>query len=377
MVVYGTRPEAIKLAPLIGELQRSRGFRVRVAVTGQHREMLDQVNEVFDIVPAHDLDIIQPRQSLEQVTCAALTGLTELVRVERPDAVLIQGDTTTAFAGALAGFYEHVPVVHLEAGLRTGHWDTPFPEEMNRRLVTQLTRLHLAPTRGARAHLLREGVDPATVVVTGNTVVDALLWTVGRRLPYTDPYLSVFLERHPRTVLVTAHRRESWGAPMAAIARALATIARTHPDVGIVLPAHLNPTVRETLLPPLRSLPNVLVTDPLPYGEFCHLMSDCSVILTDSGGVQEEAPSLGKPLLVMRESTERPEGVVAGAARLVGTYETAIVDGVQQELRGLDGGPRVSRQNPYGDGAASKRAAAAIGAMLGMGERLPDFEPGE
>lgn len=375
LVVYGTRPEAIKMAPLVVELRLACDIDVVVAVTGQHREMLDQVNRVFAIEPAHDLNILRPRQTLAGMTSAALKGLTTLLQGEQVDAVVVQGDTTTAFSGALAAFYQQVRVVHLEAGLRTGQRDNPFPEEANRRLITQLADLHLAPTPRARQELEREGVDGGSIVVTGNTVIDALLWTVKEQVPYTDPRMSPFLSAHTRIVLITAHRRESWGAPMAAMGAAIARLARGNPDVGFVLPAHLNPVVREVLLPPLAGLDNVLVTEPLHYGEFCRLMAASDLILTDSGGVQEEAPSLGRRVLVMRETTERPEGVAAGLAELVGTDEDAIVKAVATHLADPAGGGSDPSLNPYGDGRSAARAAAAIRAMLGIGARLPDFDP--
>lgn len=376
LVVYGTRPEGIKLAPLVAALDRAPGIAPVVAVTGQHREMLDQVNDLFGIVPTFDLDIITPRQTLTDITTRALTGLSTVLRDGCYDAVLVQGDTTTSLAGALAAFYERVPVVHLEAGLRSGRKLSPYPEEMNRRLTGQLTDLHLAPTDQARDALVAERIAPASIAVTGNTVIDALYWTVRLNVPYGDQRIPRLIRRSTGSVLVTAHRRESWGAPMAGVARAVARLASDHPDVAFVIPAHLNPRVREVLLPPLRDLENVLLAEPLPYGEFCHLMNDCDVLLTDSGGVQEEGPSLGKPVLVLRDCTERVEGVTAGTATLVGTDEERIVTETDRLLRER-AGPRRStwRPSPYGDGRAAERSLAAIRAMLGMGERLADFSP--
>lgn len=374
MAVYGTRPEAIKMAPVVVSLDRSEHLEPVVAVTGQHREMLDQVNGLFAIVPAHDLDVIRPRQELHQVTQRVLDGMTRVLRDDRPDAVVVQGDTTTTMVAALAAFYEQVPVVHLEAGLRTDDRYNPFPEEVNRRLTSQLASLHLAPTPVSRDNLLRDGVPEQDVVVTGNTVIDALLDVVARRLPLENPALQV-LDGGP-AVLVTSHRRESWGEPMARTARAIARLAHDFPGVRFVLPAHLNPRVREVLLPPLRGLANVTVTEPLSYSDFARAMDASSVMLTDSGGVQEEAPSLGKPVLVLRDTTERPEAVTAGTVKLVGTDEDLIVEETSRLLTDASAYDEMSRVvNPYGDGRAAERTRAAIEAFFDLGERLDDFTP--
>ncbi len=374
MAVYGTRPEAIKMAPVVLGLARSEHLEPVVAVTGQHREMLDQVNDLFGIVPAHDLDVIRPRQELHQVTQRVLDGMTQVLRDDRPDAVVVQGDTTTTMVAALAAFYEQVPVVHLEAGLRTHDRYNPFPEEINRRVTSQLASLHLAPTPVSRENLLRDGVAEQHVVVTGNTVIDALLDVVSRRLPLENPALEV-LDGGP-AVLVTSHRRESWGEPMARTARAIARLAHDFPDARFVLPAHLNPRVREVLLPPLEGLANVTVTEPLSYSDFARAMDSSTIMLTDSGGVQEEAPSLGKPVLVLRDTTERPEAVTAGTVKLVGTDEDLIVEATSALLTDASAYDAMSRVvNPYGDGHAAERTRAAIEAFLGLGERLPDFAP--
>lgn len=374
LVVYGTRPEAIKMAPVVAALAASERLLPVVAVTGQHRAMLDQVNALFAITPAHDLDIIRPRQQLEGITVRSLEGVAAVIREEKPDAVMVQGDTTTCFAAALAAFYQKVPVIHLEAGLRTGDVYNPFPEEVNRRLTTQLAAVHLAPTPTSRANLLADGVDSADIFVTGNTVIDALLDVVSRNLPQENPDVQRVGGR--RMILVTAHRRESWGEPMARTARALARIARAFPDVVLLLPAHLNPTVREVLLPPLAGLDNVLITEPLAYGDFATAMASSTVVLTDSGGVQEEAPSLGKPVLVMRETTERPEAVAAGTVRLVGTDEDLIVESVSSLLTDAVAYADMAQAvNPYGDGLASARAVRAIEHFFGCSDRPVDFEP--
>ncbi|TWH23064.1 UDP-N-acetylglucosamine 2-epimerase (non-hydrolysing) [Rhodococcus rhodochrous J45] len=375
-MVYGTRPEAIKMAPVVTALQRSEVLEPVVAVTGQHREMLDQVNTLFGIEPSHDLDILTQRQGLEAITAKALGGVSDVIAREEPGAVLVQGDTTTCFAAALAAFYCKVPLVHLEAGLRTGDRYNPFPEELNRRLTSQLASLHLAPTPTSRANLLADGIDPGDIVVTGNTVIDAL-YTVTSQPPSLDnPDLAPLLGRP--MVLVTAHRRESWGEPMACSARAIARLARAFPHMTFLLPAHLNPIVREVLLPPLADLDNVVVTNPLSYSDFALAMAASTIVLTDSGGVQEEAPSLGKPVLVMRETTERPEAVTAGTVRLVGTDEELIVEWVTRLLTQPAAYDEMARAvNPYGDGSAAQRSVAAIEHFFGLGPRPAEFAPVE
>ena len=361
MFVYGTRPEAIKLAPLIRAMERSPAFSPRVVVTAQHRSMLDQVNEFFGIEPDHDLAIMEPAQSLSDVTIRALRGLDPLLEQHHADAVVVQGDTTSTFVGALAAFYHRVPVVHVEAGLRTFDRASPFPEEINRQLTTRLADLHLAPTETCRHHLLDEGIAAQAISVTGNSVIDALLWAVDRRTPYGDAALDRLDDDDRPVLLVTAHRRESWGPPMESIARALARIAEQESDLTIVLPMHMNPSVRSALLPPLAGRPNVIVTEPLGYGGFCRLLNRASIVLTDSGGLQEEAPSLGKPVLVMRATTERGEAVASGTARLVGTQEDVIVGAVRTLLHDELAYRRMAKAvNPYGDGHAAGRSLDAI-----------------
>lgn len=374
MLVYGTRPEAIKMAPLVKALRDSGRLTTSIVVTGQHRAMLDQINGLFEIVPHIDLDIIAERQRLEDITNRVLLGVSDAIAAESPDAVVVQGDTTTCFTAALAAFYRKVPVVHLEAGLRTGDCYNPYPEEMNRQLTARLASVHLAPTASSRANLLREGVSADKIFVTGNTVIDALLDVVARKLPLENADLGRIAGR--RSVLVTAHRRESWGEPMARIARSVRRLAHAFPDTHFLLPAHLNPAVRDILLPPLEGLANVLVTAPLGYSDFAIAMNNASVVLTDSGGVQEEAPSLGKPVLVMRETTERPEAVTAGTVRLVGTSEDAIVGGVSSLLTDTGTHSHMARAvNPYGDGRAAGRCVSAIEHFFGMSERPRDFRP--
>ena len=377
MLVYGTRPEAIKLAPLVAAMRDDERFNPIVVVTGQHREMLDQVHDFFGIVPDEDLDIHAPGQTLTQITNRSLQGVGRAIEAYRPDAVVVQGDTTSAFAAALAAFYHEIPVLHVEAGLRTGNISSPFPEEANRRLISQVTALHLCPTTTSRDNLLRESTDPRTVRVTGNTVIDALLVAVDRRVPPPDENLMAALEDvSRRVVLVTAHRRESWGEPMRAIGRAVTRLAEQHPEVLFVLPIHRNPRVREALLPQIAGRSNIVWCDPLEYGAFCALIDRCDVVLTDSGGVQEEAPALSKPVLVMRDNTERPEAVAFGVAELVGTDEDRIVERVSTLLTDEAAYAAMAQAaNPYGDGHACKRILAATAALFDRGVPLPEFNP--
>lgn len=376
MLVYGTRPEAIKMAPVVRALEQSPRLVPIVVLTGQHRSMLEQVNLDFGIRADHNLDIMQAGQSLQQITARSLEGVSRVITAERPDIVLVQGDTTSALAAALAAFYAQVPVAHLEAGLRTDDMYSPYPEEMNRRLTTRLASLHLVPTPASRDNLLRENVNRNSIITTGNTVIDALLWTVQRGRPFSDPHLQS-LERNERPILlVTAHRRESWGEPMRRVAQALVEISWRLPELQIVLPAHRNPVVRETLLPILEGGRNILVLEPLPYPDFTRLLSISSVVVTDSGGVQEEAPSLAKPVLVMRDSTERPEGVEAGTARLVGTSPTAIVEAVYSLVRDESAYRAMARAiNPYGDGRAAKRTVDALSFYFKLGLAPRPFDP--
>jgi len=374
MTVYGTRPEAIKVAPVVRALEASHDFDSVTVVTGQHREMLDQVNEIFGIRPDHDLDVFAHGQSLNTLMAKVFDRLDPVLRTEEPDAVIVQGDTSTVAAASIAAFYRQIPVVHVEAGLRSGDIGSPFPEEANRKLTSQVAALHLAPTQSSRANLVREDVDPSTVAVTGNTVIDALLHTVEREIPFTDPRLEAMESSGGRIVLVTTHRRENWGGAMEGVGRALKELAMSYPDARVVLPAHRNPLVREAVLPYLEGLENVVITEPLPYGEFTRLMAASTIVLTDSGGVQEEAPALGKPVLVMRDNTERPEAVDAGTVRLIGTSEQRIVDEVSLLLDDADHYATMANAvNPYGDGHAAERSLAAIRHLFGLGERLPDF----
>ncbi len=371
---FGTRPEAIKVAPVLQALRTNHQLRPVVVVSGQHRQMLDQVLTLFDISPDFDLDIIQKRQSLAGITTRALQRLSPIIEAEEPAMVLVQGDTTTTFVGALAAFYHRVPVAHIEAGLRTGSRYSPYPEEINRRLTSQLTSLHLAPTRSAKENLVAEGIARNHIVVTGNTVIDALLWTRDRAPEYDEPSLADLDQHSGPVLLVTAHRRESWGEALIEVGQAIADVARLQPDLVVVLPVHRNPVVRESLLPELSGLQNVRVVEPMSYGGFVRLMARSSIILTDSGGIQEEGPSLGKPVLVMRERTERPEAVEAGTVRLVGTDRAVIRDAIVRLLQDASAYDAMARAiNPYGDGHAARRVVAAIENYFGKGWAVQEW----
>ncbi|MFW9180010.1 non-hydrolyzing UDP-N-acetylglucosamine 2-epimerase [Corynebacterium striatum] len=373
MTVYGTRPEAIKVAPVIKALEADERFESIAVSTGQHKEMLEQVNMMFGISPKHDLGLMKPGQTLNEIVSRAIAGLDEIIVAEEPDVIISQGDTSTAMTAALAGFHRGVQIVHLEAGLRTGNILSPFPEEANRKIIGQVAALHLAPTEGAMENLHREDVRSKDIVVTGNTVIDALLEAATWDIEFSDPTLAEAANSDKRFVVVTTHRRENLDA-MKEIGGAVQDLAKAYPDTIFVLPLHLNPKVREAVLPEVEALENVIITDPLPYDQFTKLQNRAAIILTDSGGVQEEAPSLGKPVLVMRQNTERPEAVVAGTVKLVGTDRNLIV--AQAKLL-LDDDAAYSAManavNPYGDGKGAQRSIAAISELLGVGERLPDF----
>lgn len=358
MVVIGTRPEAIKLAPVVLELEKHRAhFETKICVTGQHREMLDQMLRVFGLRPDYDLGVMKAGQNLAEVTAACLTGLDRVLRHERLDLVLVQGDTTTTLAASLAAYYCHIGVGHIEAGLRTGKKQDPFPEEVNRRLTTHMSDFHFAPTELARNNLLLEGVGPENISVTGNTVIDALLLTQARLTE--EPTLAVDglgPTDGLRIILVTAHRRESFGPPFRRICEAIRALAERRPDVLVVYPVHLNPNVQAPVREILDGVPNVRLLAPLDYVSFVACMRRAYILLTDSGGIQEEGPSLGKPVLVMREVSERPEAIAAGTACLTGTDPEGIVGAVTSLL---DDPARykqmTGRPNPYGDGHAAER----------------------
>ena len=359
LTVFGTRPEAIKLFPLVHALAADERFDSRVCVTAQHRSMLDQVLQIAGIAPDHDLDLMQPDQSLDALTAALLTGLGRVMDDERPDWVVVQGDTATAMTAAIAAYYRKIPVAHVEAGLRSGNIHHPWPEEVNRKVIGAITALHCAPTETAAEALRRENVDPATIHVTGNTVIDALHWITARIAEQPDLAGGlVDLERRfagKRIVGVTSHRRENFGDGMEAIAEAIRRLA-ARPDVAVIFPVHLNPNVRAVMNERLGGLANVALIEPLDYPHFARLLDVATLMLSDSGGVQEEAPALGKPVLVMRETTERPEGIEAGSARLVGTDADRIVAEAERLLDNPAAYAAMARaHNPFGDGRSAAR----------------------
>lgn len=355
-VIFGTRPEAIKLCPVVLALRRNPAFACRVCVTGQHREMLQQVLDGFGVVPDADLSLMRPNQTLGSLTSRAIEALDNYLAEECPDAVMVQGDTTTVLAGALAAFYHHIPVAHVEAGLRTWNMESPWPEEANRVLTTRVAKWHFCPTETNRLNLLREGVSDSDIHVTGNTVIDALLEARNRM---RSASISTWCTRQ---VLVTGHRRENFGFGLENICRAIRNLAKRFPDVQFVYPVHMNPSVRDPVDRILNiGLANVRIVDPLPYFPFVKMMDESYLILTDSGGVQEEAPSLGKPVLVMRDTTERPEAVEAGTVKLVGTAQARIEDEVARLLVDEAAYRRMANAvNPYGDGHAVERIVGIL-----------------
>ncbi|MGX9738980.1 non-hydrolyzing UDP-N-acetylglucosamine 2-epimerase [Pseudocitrobacter corydidari] len=366
LTVFGTRPEAIKMAPLVHALARDPHFEAKVCVTAQHREMLDQVLNLFSIVPDYDLNIMSPGQGLTEITCRILEGLKPVLESFKPDVVLVHGDTTTTAAASLAAFYQRIPVGHVEAGLRTGNLYSPWPEEANRTLTGHLAMYHFAPTETSRQNLLKENIADTRIFVTGNTVIDALFWVRDRVLS-NETLRNELSQRYPflangkKMILVTGHRRESFGRGFEHICHALAEIAATHPDVQIVYPVHLNPNVSEPVNRILGHVENVILIEPQDYLPFVWLMNHAWLILTDSGGIQEEAPSLGKPVLVMRDATERPEAIDAGTVRLVGTDSRRIVEEVSRLLHDENEYQAMSRaHNPYGDGQACERILSAL-----------------
>lgn len=361
LCVVGTRPEAIKMAPVISELRNMRSeIETIVCATGQHREMLDSVLSLFEIVPNYDLDLMRSDQSLANLTASLLLNLRPVIQKEKPDWILVQGDTTTAMAGALLGFYERAKVGHIEAGLRTGDKAHPFPEEINRKIVDHVSDLLFAPTESARENLLREGLRAASIHVTGNTVIDALQSMIQKPFQWTEGPLQGISAEH-RIVLVTAHRRENFGEPLENICLALLDLVNIHADIQIVFPVHLNPRVQSVVRRLLSDVKRIVLTDPLDYLPFIHLISKSHLVLTDSGGLQEEVPAFGKPVLVMRETTERPEAVEAGTARLVGTQRANIVHEVSRLLDNPLAYQQMTRaKNPFGDGHASVRIVKAL-----------------
>ena len=374
MSVFGTRPEAIKMCPLVKELASRPEIESLCCVTAQHRQMLDSVLEVFDLKPDWDLDIMTPRQTLSTITSKCLLGMDEAIDALKPDMILVHGDTSTTFAGALSAFYHQVPVGHVEAGLRTYDKYSPVPEEMNRKLVSAIADLYFCPTVNNRENLVKEGIANG-LFITGNTVIDALKTTVQKDYTFTTEELNHLPYEEKKIILVTCHRRENYGEPMKHIMLALRQIAEQHEDVEMVYPVHLSPVVREAVDKYLRGAPRVHLIDPLPADEMHNLMARCYMVMTDSGGLQEEAPALGKPVLVLRRETERPEAVAAGTVKLAGVVQDDIVTMAERLICDKDAYARMAHAvNPYGDGNACRRIADAILWHFGRGEKPEDYQ---
>jgi UDP-N-acetylglucosamine 2-epimerase (non-hydrolysing) len=377
MTVFGTRPEAIKMCPLVLELEKHKDYiETIVAVTAQHREMLDQVLHLFKIKPDYDLNIMTAGQTLYDVTGRVLTGLRDVIAEAKPDLVLVHGDTTTTFAGALAAFYAQVAVGHVEAGLRTGNKYSPYPEEMNRKLTGSLADYHFAPTSTSQQNLLRENVKPEKIYVTGNTVIDALDTTVQKNFKFEDEVINKALASGKRLILMTTHRRENLGEPLRQVYKALKAVLETHPDVGVIFPVHKNPKVREIVNQELGGVEQVYLTEPMDYEPFANLMAHADLILTDSGGIQEEAPALGKPVLVLRDTTERPEAVTAGTVEMVGTGYEAVLAATNRLLDDQAFYRKMAEAvNPYGDGKACRRIVSFILNRYGFPvEKMSEFK---
>lgn len=356
MTVFGTRPEGIKMAPIIKAIEKRPEIESIICITAQHREMLDQVLNLFDIQPDYDLNIFTPGQSLTEITTRAIKGLEEVILKEKPDVLLVQGDTTTVFAGALAAFYQKVKIGHVEAGLRSGNLYSPYPEEANRKLTGVLTNFHFAPTESNRQNLLKENYPDNNIFITGNTVIDALQYTVKENYIFENEILNRLNYENNRVILLTSHRRENIGEPMGNIFRAVNDIVKRYEDVEVVFPMHLNPKVREIANGIMGENSRIHLIEPLEYEPFTNLMAKCHMVVTDSGGLQEEAPTLAKPVLVVREETERPEGVEAGTAKLVGTAYENIFENMDLLLKdNLEYDKMAKAVNPYGDGKASER----------------------
>ena len=381
MTIYGTRPEAIKVAPIVKAIDEDGDLGNIIVATGQHREMLDQVNAAFGIEPHHDLSIMSAGQPLNRIVAKVITGVDAVLESEKPDAVLVQGDTSTVMGAAVAAFNRQIPVIHLEAGLRSGDINSPFPEEANRMLTSRISALHLAPTATSKDNLVHEAISENDIVVTGNSVIDALMFATEHiDVHFEDERLEQLQQSIGSgsvgwVLLVTAHRRENLGNAMEDIGAAVAELARKYPDLTIVFPIHRNPAVRQAIRPAVEGVENILLIEPLAYAEFTRALSMADIVLTDSGGVQEEAPSLGKPVLVMRENTERPEAVVAGTVKLIGTARERIVSEVSMLLDSSEAYRSMANAvNPYGDGRAAERAIQAIAWKFGSGTRPEDFE---
>ncbi|WP_394941566.1 non-hydrolyzing UDP-N-acetylglucosamine 2-epimerase [Psychromicrobium sp. YIM B11713] len=375
-IIFGTRPEAIKFAPIIREMEMDPRFELRLISTGQHREMLDQTMGEFGITPDVDLAVMTPGQTLTGITHRILERLEVGNHLAGLDGLLVHGDTATTLAGAIAGAQAQVPVIHVEAGLRSGSLASPFPEEANRKLVGQIAALHLAPTPSNAANLIREGIPENTIVVTGNTIVDALRWGTSVKTEYSDPRLQNLASDSRRVIVATTHRRESHGQPMVEIAHALASLAERN-DIHIVVPLHLNPKVRDVLGPILRHVPNISLVEPLPYLEFCQLLQHADILLSDSSGAEEEGPALGKPTLVLRDRSERSESLLTGSSALVGRERTLIHNAVCALLDDPEAYlAMASALNPYGDGMAARRSVEAIAHFYALGPATRPFVPG-
>lgn len=376
-IIFGTRPEAVKFAPIIKELDADGRFAVRLISTGQHREMLDHTMAEFGICPEVNLEVMRPGQSLTGTTRRILDGVERTACLDGLDGLMVHGDTATTLAGALAGMHSQVPVIHVEAGLRSGSNGSPFPEEVNRKLVAQISSLHLAVTPGNAANLIREGISEADIVVTGNTVVDALRWGTMQDVKLDWPGLEELDSDPRRVVLASAHRRESHGAAMVEIAQGLRTLALNRPDVRVVVPLHLNPNVRAVLEPVLRGIENIAIVEPLPYLQFCQLLLRTDIVLSDSSGAEEEGPALGIPTLVLREVSERKESLLTGSSRLVGRSRELIVEAVEELLDDRGRHTAMSTAiNPYGDGRAAPRVIEAMAHHFRLGPACLPFVPG-
>lgn len=371
MTIFGTRPEAIKMAPVVKELLKHPEIEVKVCLTAQHREMLDQVVDLFGLPVDYDLDVMKSGQSLYDITTRVLRRLEKVLQTEKPDYVLVHGDTTTTFTAALAAFYQQIKVAHVEAGLRTGNLASPFPEEANRQLTGILADLHFAPTETAKNNLICENKKKENIFVVGNTVIDALLSTVKENYRFADKEIED-IEEHKRVILVTTHRRENLGTPMHHVYKALRRLVETVPHTEVVFPVHRNPLVREAVEEELEGVPGVHLVEPMEYEPFTNLMARSSIVLTDSGGIQEEAPSLGKPVLVLRDTTERPEAIEAGTVKLVGTDENLIYETAYRLLTDKKSYDAMSEAvNPYGDGKASERIVETLLYRSGLSDKKP------
>lgn len=370
ITIFGTRPEAIKMAPLVKELEKREGIESKICVTAQHREMLDQVLELFDIKPDFDLNIMKTKQSLTGITNRILEGLEDIFKEEKPDMILVHGDTTTTFSSALAAYYQQIKVGHVEAGLRTFDKYFPFPEEMNRKLTGAIADLHFSPTKGAKNNLLREGIDESSIYITGNTVIDAMLHTVEDDYVFENEELNKIDFKNKKVIMITAHRRENWGEGISNICEALNQIVNENKDVELVYLVHLNPIVKDMVHEKLGNKERIHLLNPLDTKETHNLMNKCFMVMTDSGGLQEEAPHLGKPVLVLRDVTERPEAVEYGTVKLVGTNKEKIIDEANILINSKEAYEKMSKAvNPYGDGKASERICDAIMKYLNLSKK--------